>query len=190
MPGVRLLCFDGSQAAGFFYHDMNVEDIRRLYEYNAWANARSLGAVGRLKAEEFTRESGGSFASVRDTLVHMVWAEWVWLRRWLGESPRVTFDPAEFPDLARLRARWDEVERGRAEFIEGLTDESLQRMLTYTNARGEQWSYTLSDMFLHVANHSTYHRGTLTTLLRQLGREPTSTDFLYYIDDLPTAEPV
>jgi uncharacterized damage-inducible protein DinB len=163
---------------------MNIEDVRRLYEYTTWANARAVEAVGRLTAEEFTRESGGSFASVRDTLVHLMWAEWVWLRRWLGESPRVTFDPTEFPDLASVRTRWAEVERERAEFIEGLTDESLRRTLTYTNARGERWSYTLSDMLLHVANHSTYHRGTLTTLLRQLGREPASTDFLYYLDDL------
>ena len=165
---------------------MDTKDVRVLYEYNAWANARSLEAVGRLTAGEFTRESGGSFASVRDTLVHMLWAEWVWLRRWLGESPRVTFDPAEFPDLARLRARWAEVERGQAEFVAGLTDESLRRTLTYTNTRGEEWSYTLAEMMLHTANHATYHRGQVTTLLRQLGREPALTDFLYYIDERQT----
>ena len=155
-----------------------------MYEYNAWANARSLGAVGRLTAEEFTRESGGSFRSMRDTLVHMLWAEWLWLRRWLGESPRVTFDPAEFPDLGAVRARWAEVERGQAEFVAGLTDESLQRTLTYVNTRGEEWSYTLAEMMLHTANHATYHRGQVTTLLRQLGREPAMTDFLYYVDEL------
>jgi uncharacterized damage-inducible protein DinB len=164
---------------------MDTKDVRVLYEYNAWANARSLADVGRVTAEEFTRESGGSFASLRDTLVHMMWAEWIWLRRWLGESPRAQFDPAEFPDLDSARARWAEIERVRAEFIEGLTDEALRRTLTYTNTRGEEWSYTLAEMMLHTANHSTYHRGQLTTLLRQLGREPASTDFLYYIDDLP-----
>lgn len=168
---------------------MDTKDVRVLYEYNAWANARSLEAAGRLTAEELVRETGGSFASVRDTLVHMMWAEWIWLRRWLGESPRVTFDPAEFPDLAAVRARWAEVERGQAEFIEGLTDEALQRTLTYTNSRGEDWSYTLSEMMLHAANHATYHRGQLTTLLRQLGRQPASTDFLYYIDELSPARP-
>jgi uncharacterized damage-inducible protein DinB len=162
---------------------MDTKDVRVLYEYNAWANARSLGAVARLAEDEFTRAAGGSFASVRDTVVHMMWAEWIWLRRWLGESPRVTFDPAEFPSLDAVRARWAEVERGQAEFVARLTDEELNGTLTYTNTRGEQWSYTLAEMMLHAANHSTYHRGQLTTLLRQLGREPAPTDFLYFLDE-------
>jgi len=33
---------------------------------------------------------------------------------------------------------------------------------------------------VHVVNHSTYHRGQITTLLRQLGAEPVDTDFLVY----------
>jgi uncharacterized damage-inducible protein DinB len=35
-----------------------------------------------------------------------------------------------------------------------------------------------------VVNHSTYHRGQITTLLRQLGAEPAVTDFLVYFDEL------
>jgi uncharacterized damage-inducible protein DinB len=30
----------------------------------------------------------------------------------------------------------------------------------------------------HVANHSTYHRGQITTMLRQLGAKPAGTDLI------------
>jgi hypothetical protein len=47
---------------------MTKDDIELLYEYDRWANSRVLQSVSPLNAEEFTRDLGGSFRSVRDTL--------------------------------------------------------------------------------------------------------------------------
>jgi uncharacterized damage-inducible protein DinB len=166
---------------------MTLEEIRTLYSFNRWANARVLDAAGRLGPEEFARDLGSSYGSVRSTLVHVAWAEWVWLRRWLGESPRTRWDEAEFPTLEALRARWSEVEREQWAFVAGLGADALDEVIAYVNARGEEWRYPLWQMLLHVVNHGTYHRGQTVTLLRQLGAQPPLTDFLYYIDDLPPA---
>jgi len=166
---------------------MDKDEIRQLYDYNRWANARTFDAAERLTDAEFARALGGSFPSVRETLVHLVWAEWVWLRRWLGESPRERFDAAEFSNVAAVRSRWDEIERERAEFIVGIDEARLGAVVAYVNAAGEEWRYPLGQMMLHVANHSTYHRGQVATLLRQLGAAAPSTDFLYYIDESPVA---
>jgi len=91
-------------------------------------------------------------------------------------------DPAEFPTAESVRRKLSQVETERAEFINGLTDESLAQPITYTNTKGEQWTYQLGHMLQHVANHSSYHRGQVTTMLRQLGFEPAPVDLLVFMD--------
>lgn len=163
---------------------MDAKEVRRLYDYNAWANRRALDTASALTAEQFTRDLGSSHPSVRDTLVHTMAAELIWLRRWQGESPKSLLGASEFPDLGAVRARWEAVERELSEFVDGVSDGSLARVVTYTNTRGERWSYTLADMLRHVVNHSSYHRGQVTTMLRQLGAPALTTDYLAYFDEL------
>ena len=74
---------------------MNREDIQLLYEYDHWANNRVLQAASALNGEAFTRDLGGSFRSVRDTLVHIIGGEWGWLTYWKAPSP----SPALLADL-------------------------------------------------------------------------------------------
>ena len=161
---------------------MNKQDVQLLYQYNRWANGRMLDAVSGLTAEGFTRSLSSSYPSVRDTLVHILWAEWIWLMRWQRTSPKAIFNPADFPSLSLLQARWAEVERDQTDFTHSVSDESLQTVIAYINTNGEEWKYPLGQMMQHVVNHSTYHRGQVTTMLRQLGVEPTQTDFLVVID--------
>ena len=89
---------------------LDVPVIRELYRYNSWANSRLFHSVAHLSANEFTRDLGSSYPSLRDTLLHIVSAEWIWLQRWNGSSPEAMFQARDFPDLAALRARWSEVE--------------------------------------------------------------------------------
>lgn len=161
---------------------MNKHDIEYLYEYNRWANAKVLDAVSKLTPEQFARDLQSSHRSVRDTLAHILAAEWIWLERWNGVSPNALLDPADFPTVESVRKRLSEVENGCAEFIDGLTDESLGEAITYTNTKGEQWTYPLGQMLQHVVNHSTYHRGQVATMLRQLGAEVNPVDLLVFMD--------
>jgi uncharacterized damage-inducible protein DinB len=141
-----------------------------------------LNSVAPLRTEEFARQSAGSFPSVRDTLVHIMSAEWIWLRRWKGVSPRAMLEAAEFPNLAAVRTRWSEIETEQMAFVREVTDESLREIITYTNTRNQTWRYPLERMMQHLVNHSTYHRGQITNFLRQLGAQPVATDFLIYLD--------
>lgn len=161
---------------------MDVKRIQELYEYNRWANARTLDAASKLTADEFTKDLRSSYRSVRDTLTHVMSAEWIWLMRWKGISPKAMLAPSDFPTISLLRARWAEVEREQAEFVSSVTDKDLDTMIAYVNMKGERWTYPLWQMMHHVVNHSTYHRGQVTTMLRQLGAEPVATDFLVFYD--------
>ncbi len=161
---------------------MNRNDIQLLYKYNRWANAQVLGAVSRLTEEQFTKDLSSGHRSVRDTLTHIVGAEWIYLMRWNGTSPKALFDPMDFPNLSSFRTKWAEVEREQTDFVNGVTDESLENVIAYVNTKGEEWRYPLWQMMQHVVNHSSYHRGQVATLLRQLGAEPAPTDFLIFFD--------
>ena len=164
---------------------IDVPIIRELYRYNRWANHRLLEAVAPLKPDEFTRNLGSSYPSIRDTLVHIVWAEWVWLQRWNGSSPRAVFQSMDFPDLNAVRARWSELEAGQLAFLETVTPDRLLAVVSYINLKGQTWQYPLWRQMYHVVNHSTYHRGQVTTMLRQLGAQSIATDFLVYDDEAP-----
>lgn len=161
---------------------MNIHDVAYLNEYNQWANARMLDAASKLSAEQFTADLKSSHRSVRDTLAHTLAAEWIWLERWNGTSPKGLLAAADFPTVESLKARWSQVEKQYTDFIGGLTEGSLESVIAYTNTKGERWEYRLGSMIQHLMNHSTYHRGQVTTMLRQLGAEVTPVDLLVFMD--------
>jgi len=166
---------------------MSADDVRTLYKYNDWANRRITSAARPLDAAAFTRDLGNSFGSVRDTLAHIWWAEWIWLERWQGRSPKQAVVFSEFPDIDALEKRWADVERNRQSFLERLTDDMLGRRIAYQNLANQTWEYSLGQMMQHLMNHSTYHRGQIVTMLRQLGAKGVSTDYLLYFDEQSAA---
>ena len=157
---------------------MNVQDFRLLYDFDAWANQRILSACAELSDEQFTRDLGNSFRSVRDTLFHICGAEWIWLERWHGRSPAAIPSAADYPNLDTVRRRWAEVERDMLDYVAALTPEDLQRVMHFKTLAGAPHSQPLWQCLQHVANHSTYHRGQITTMLRQLGAKPVGTDMI------------
>ena len=161
---------------------MQIDAIRELYDYNHWANQRVLSAMTPLTDDMFTRNMGNSFVSLRDTLAHILGAEWIWLERWLGRSPKALLSASDFPTLQALQRRWAAVRLDQNQYIQTLVPERLNDDVSYTNTRGERYSYALWRQMLHVLNHSSYHRGQVTTLLRQMGAEPAGTDLLVYYD--------
>ena len=154
--------------------------VRLLYDYNAWANDRTLDACGTLTQEQFTRDLGSSFGSVRDTLAHIMGAEWVWFERWHGRSPSALPVASEFSALARVRARWTEIESSQLEFVGHLSAEDLARIREYRTLKSGVYVHPLWQSMQHVVNHSTYHRGQVAMLLRQSGAKPNFTDLIYF----------
>lgn len=156
-----------------------MEEIRELYAYNRWANRRILGAAAALEPASFGKNMGSSFPSVRDTLVHILAAEWVWLARWKGSSPTglPSWDLATCDDV---RERWAEVEAEQQAFVEALTEADRRREVAYRDTSGRAWESQLDHMLRHVVNHSSYHRGQVITMLRQLGAETVGTDLIRY----------
>jgi uncharacterized damage-inducible protein DinB len=166
---------------------MKPEEMTVLYEYNAWADRRALEAASALSKEQYTKKLGSSFSSVQDTLAHMYGAEWVWLERFEGRTPTGFPDATEFDDIGKLKASWTALEGRLLNFVRGLKQEDLDRVMQYKTMKFGVYSNPLWQSMQHVVNHGTYHRGQVTTMLRQLGAEPILTDLMHYYREQATA---
>ena len=151
---------------------MTFEDLNTMLEYNYWARDRILAAVEPLTPEQFAHAMGNSFPSVRDTLAHIVSAEIVWLARWRGESPTALLPAERHAALADVRAEWTRIEGEVREFLRALGPDGITRVFDYKLVNGQPTSSPFWQMLQHVVNHATYHRGQVTTMLRQLGAQP------------------
>ena len=159
---------------------MTPEEMCTLYDYNAWANRRALEAASALTNEQFTKPMGSSFGSVRDTLAHIYGAEWIWLERFQGRSPATLPDVTAFADIASLRETWMEHEAKLLAFVGELTQEDMDRVMEYKTLKFGVYRNPLWQSMQHVVNHGTYHRGQVTTLLRQHGAQPILTDLMHF----------
>src|SRR5688500_1530491 len=112
-----------------------IEYIRTLYDYSAWANRRILKTASPLTPEQLSDSGNASYGSIHNTRVHTMSAHWIWLARWKGNSPLAMLDPHEYPDLATIRARWEEIETDTEAFTAALREADLSRTIAYTNTR-------------------------------------------------------
>jgi uncharacterized damage-inducible protein DinB len=151
---------------------MTADDIRVLIDYHYWARDRVLDASEALTPEQLTRDLGNSFKSVRDTLAHLHASEWIWLSRWQGTSPTTMLPAERFADVAAVRAGWSELEAQLRPFVAALTDEKANELMDYRLLNGTPGRSRLWHMMQHMVNHASYHRGQITTMLRQLGAAP------------------
>lgn len=165
---------------------MNRSDIQVLYAYNRWANDRILEAAARVPPNLLMQDLQSSHSSVMGTLAHMFWSEWLWLGRW-QEAPPPGSSPLDCPGLPALRSRWHEIDEARRRFLEALTESDLDRPISYENPPGTPWTYSLVQMLQHIVNHSAYHRGQVSAMLRQLGAAAVPTDFLVFVDETSMA---
>jgi uncharacterized damage-inducible protein DinB len=155
--------------------------IRTLYAYSAWANRRILDTAERLPLKQFIATDDDP-ASIRDILVHTASAQANWIERCRGNSPRGRLNAASFPYVSTLRSRWAEIEDKTTQYLAGIDEADLARIITYVNDKGETWSYPLWQALLHQANHATQHRSEAAQLLTRYGHSPGDLDFLVYVD--------
>jgi uncharacterized damage-inducible protein DinB len=159
---------------------MSRDYLLQIIDFHYWARDRVLTAVDALTPEQYERPMGNSFSSIRDTLNHVYLAEWIWYSRWKGVSP-TTFPSDPLPDLATLRARWSDLERNVRAHLDDAGEQGLSRVTEYRLMSGKEGASPLWQMVAHLVNHATYHRGQVTTLLRQLGAAPAkSTDMIAF----------
>jgi uncharacterized damage-inducible protein DinB len=161
---------------------MNTQSIQILYDYNSWANARILETAARVTAEQFIAPAPNTYGSLRTILVHTCEAMHFW--RNLCQNGIFTEDwtEAEFPTLADLATRWQEVDKSMHAYLGGLTDSDLLGLVRYTTDSGVKRERVLWHCLWHVVNHGAQHRSEAAMILTNYGQSPGDLDFTIFLN--------
>ena len=165
---------------------MDIQDIRLLYDYNYWANAKILTAAAEVSVDRFTAPASFSYGSLRGALVHTLDAEFFW-RVLLETSDASTPDLNEnnLPILAAIQERWRQEEAEMRSFLASLGDQDMTRHVRYTNSGGEKRDYVLWHCLVHLVNHGTQHRSEAAVLLTEYDSSPGELDMTQYLNEHP-----
>ena len=161
---------------------MNNQDILILFKYNQWASAKILNAAAKVSQEQYLAPGSFPHGGLRGTLVHALFAEWIWRNRWEGMSPIHRLKPEDFPTFESLYARWLAEEKQLMDFAEGLTDENLNNTFSYTNTSGKPFTKILWQAMAHLVNHGTQHRTEAAAILTDFGHSPGDIDLIYFLE--------
>jgi uncharacterized damage-inducible protein DinB len=147
-------------------------------QYSEWASRKLLEYALTLPEERTSTPIPNSHGGILKTFQHTYYADRVWFCRVLDPPvPQVFEDPAPGPSLKELDERWWKL---LDNFIATVKARDPHSVISYKNLKGEAYSRELWQIVLHLANHGTYHRGQIASMMRQLGFQPPSTDLIYY----------
>jgi len=153
--------------------------MQRYAAYNHWANQQLADWLRSASEEDLNREIESSFSSLKETVLHIWNAEYLWLQTVRDES-------ADNSPARNFNGRKDELLDGWLQASENFSTHvrsmSLEDLQTkHPRSRGDGYT-VIADMIHHCMNHSTYHRGQLITMGHQAGlKDPPRTDFIYYV---------
>ena len=140
-----------------------------------------LEGVSALTPEQFTRDMGSSFRSVRDTCAHTYAAEWAWYSRWHGNSPTSLLPADQFPDVDSIRTPWMEHEGRMRAFLDELGEHGVGNIIEYKLLNGASGASPFWQMLQHIVNHGSYHRGEVGQMLKRIAAAPPRDLFTAYL---------
>lgn len=139
--------------------------IKKMFEYNAWANEQLIELCGRLDDDQLEVEAAGVFGRIHPTLVHLVRAEGGYLNRLTGSRPwgeDVDWQNISFDDLlakARLSGQ-------RLCAVTSEVDPTIRHDVEWD---GEKRHFFNWSVILQALYHGIEHRTQVKILLTNLG---------------------
>jgi uncharacterized damage-inducible protein DinB len=157
-----------------------MDTLRTLMRYKAWANELVFAAAAKLPGAELTAPRKIVFGSMLRTLNHVYAMDEVW-RAHLEGRPHgyATRNPADCPGLAELREAQKAIDAWFVRYADSLSQED--EIVNFQFIGGGAGSMTRRDILLHVANHGTYHRGNVASMMYQAGVAPPTTDLPVFL---------
>jgi uncharacterized damage-inducible protein DinB len=149
-------------------------------QYHRWANHRIVEAAGALPSEALHKDHGVSFKSIFGTLVHMYQADSTWFGRIFGNPDSQTTSYPPKPDLAGLTSDWFPLLDRAANWGAMLTEPEWNNVISYKDSKGNAHQTPILPIIMQVVNHGSYHRGQVSSLLRQTGATPPNTDIINF----------
>jgi len=150
-----------------------------ILKYNLWANNKIAGFIVAAGDDRAGMQLKSSFPSIRETLIHILNAQLIWMNRVNGINDvtwPVKHDTSSVSELGKMLS--DNCEEWIRIAADG-NDQLMSREIRYKNLKGEPFTSMLSEIIIHLVNHGTFHRGQLVTMLRETGfTDLSSTDLI------------
>ena len=163
-----------------------------IFKHNLWANLRLLDACDGLDDEQLDARAPGTYGRLRDTLLHILACEEIYVNLLKGQEPVHTLSEGNgFPSFAELRQR---ARRSGEELIRLAEQTEPARVLRGTwRTRPRAWQgkpFTIQSTIplVQAINHGNEHRAHAATVLSQLGIRPPALDAWGYGLDLGVVE--
>jgi uncharacterized damage-inducible protein DinB len=147
------------------------EHFLRLFYHAEWANRRVQALLQNINEPP---------EKARRIFAHLLAAEQVWLTRLRGEdSAKLEIWPDR--SLEKCAAQLEKNALDYRKYLEALSDEALNSVITYHNSKGIEFSNSVRDTLTQVSLHGSYHRGQIAQIIRSDGKEPVNTDFITFV---------
>jgi uncharacterized damage-inducible protein DinB len=149
--------------------DPYINHLKDLCRYNVWANEKIAGFIAEAGEERCLMVQKSSYGTIRETLIHIWGAQYMWLERLQGRSPdnwpgkNFAGNCIQITDAITANSRqWEAM-------AESLLPEMAAARISYRNLSGAEFHNTAGQIMAHVMNHGTFHRGQIVTMLRGAG---------------------
>ncbi|HEY0655541.1 MAG TPA: DinB family protein [Chryseosolibacter sp.] len=154
--------------------------VRKNASYNVWACNKLIAWLSAKEPDALYHVVPSSFPSIRETLIHMSNTERFWLDV-LRQRP-LTFSSSDLEALSlqELFVFVTQLSEDLSIYIDQLSDEQLLEEVSLDTpwVKGSRPRY---EFLQHVVNHTSYHRGQIITIGRNLGfTDAPMTDFNYF----------
>ncbi|GLX70402.1 DinB family protein [Paenibacillus glycanilyticus] len=166
-----------------------------MYQYHRWANEKIIGRIKELPASVLNEEvSGSSYPTLAHALNHIYTVDKMWYLvltgTEMGEALQecMPLNALQLQSVDEYAALYELLAEQYREWFQQVGD--LEKSITLNNPYAGVRETRLSEIVLQVANHGSYHRGNVTTMLRQLGYASTMTDYIFYLYQQPALSSV
>jgi len=150
--------------------------------YNLWANKRIVQLLNSQPQDILNVRVSNSFPSIRKTIYHIWDAQLIWLNRMRGIS--LTAWPSEEygDDFAGYDMYFIQQSEDFKNFVSSKSDSFFTSICFYRAINGKEYQSQNWEIIMHCMNHSTYHRGQIITMLRNLDiTNLVETDLIFYL---------
>ncbi len=171
---------------------MKIDEIKLLYDYNDWCDARILAACSRVSPEQYAAPDSYGRGGLRAIMVHIldnIWQQRITLQEYYREplENEAAYDATELhedalPTFTALQERWQIEQREMWAYIDTLSEETLNGTIRYV-IPGAVRERVVWHILLDVTYHATQHRSEAAMLLTDYGQSPGDFDFTMFLNE-------
>ena len=160
------------------------DTLLMLTEYKEWADRIAFDAVMAIPEEEALKPRASTFTNMVHTLSHVYVVDDIFRHHLTGRKHAYTMrNLAETPPIPELRRLAQDMDRWYIDEVTGWTSEDLGHVVEFEFVGGNKGAMTKEEIVLHVVNHTTYHRGFVGDMLKQVPYKWPANDLTVFLRD-------